>query len=68
MRAWMVCGHFRLTRLLRHLEEMKPVVDGLVLPHELEENRRLARERRKNLKRLKQVVRPIYLNSRPLGL
>lgn len=40
----------------RRLEEMKTVVHGLVLPHELPENRRLAKERRKCMKRLRKQV------------
>ncbi|XP_026192791.1 uncharacterized protein LOC34622195 [Cyclospora cayetanensis] len=50
---------YGLTKELIHpsfhwrLEEMKPVVHGLVLPHELLENQRLAKERRKCIKRLR---------------
>lgn len=43
----------------RRLEEMKPVVHGLVLPHELPENQRLAKERRKCIKRLRKQVGPL---------
>ncbi|KAL8431561.1 hypothetical protein Efla_000607 [Eimeria flavescens] len=50
---------YGLTKELIHpsfhwrLEEMKPVVHGLVLPHELPENQRLAKERRRCMKRLR---------------
>ncbi|KAL8273282.1 hypothetical protein Esti_002783 [Eimeria stiedai] len=50
---------YGLTKELIHpsfhwrLEEMKPVVHGLVLPHELPENQRLAKERRKCIKKLR---------------
>ncbi|KAL8452190.1 hypothetical protein Emed_001497 [Eimeria media] len=50
---------YGLTKELIHpsfhwrLEEMKPVVHGLVLPRELPENQRLAKERRKCIKRLR---------------
>ncbi|CDJ50309.1 adenylate cyclase, putative [Eimeria brunetti] len=50
---------YGLTKELIHpsfhwrLAEMKTVVHGLVLPHELPENQRLAKERRKYLKRLR---------------
>ncbi|CDI73907.1 adenylate cyclase, putative [Eimeria praecox] len=38
---------------VRRLEEMKTVVHGLVLPYELPENKRLAKERRKCMKQLR---------------
>ncbi|CDJ34954.1 LOW QUALITY PROTEIN: adenylate cyclase, putative [Eimeria mitis] len=50
---------YGLTKELIHpsfhwrLEEMKTVVHGLVLPHELPENQRLAKERRKCMKQLR---------------